>query len=435
MTRIRVLAIAYACNPTRGSEDAVGWGWINAIAQQHDVTVITADYNKPDIEAIGALQGGTEDSLQFRYVKNRPWHYRPWGVWAKIEASPAKPIMSLAYSNWLGHALLAAENEMASGSYDLVHLITYVGWRFCGKFYRLNLPFVWGPIGGLMNTPWRLMPALGLKGALYHTGRNIVNSLQIALLPGPRKALSKAGGAVIAATPETQRALAAHFGSASRVICEVGLPDVGLVDPPLRAPNEDLRICWSGPHIPRKALHLLLNAAALLPKESKFSIQILGDGPSSKNWRALAQRLRVADRCTWHGRLPRSAALEVMKTSHAFVITSLNELTSTVAVEAISVGLPVVTLNHCGMADLVTDTCGIKVDVRSVDQIIHDLSLAILRLMNDEALRRSLSQGALLRSLDYSWSKKLASLNEVYSVALGSHNRTLTEAAAFWRPV
>jgi len=94
-----------------------------------------------------------------------------------------------------------------------------------------------------------------------------------------------------------------------------------------------------------------------------------------------------------------------------------------------------VTLNHCGMADLVTDTCGIKVDVRSVDQIIHDLSLAILRLMNDEALRRSLSQGALLRSLDYSWSKKLASLNEVYSVALGSHNRTLTEAAAFWRPV
>ena len=168
MTRIRVLAIAYACNPTRGSEDAVGWGWVNAIAQQHDVTVITADYNKPDIEAVGDRASSAKNNLRFRYVKNLPWHYRPWGVWTKIEASPAKPIMNLAYANWLDHALRVAESETASGGYDLIHLITYVGWRFCGKFYRLNLPFVWGPIGGLMNTPWRLMPALGLKGALYY---------------------------------------------------------------------------------------------------------------------------------------------------------------------------------------------------------------------------------------------------------------------------
>jgi glycosyltransferase involved in cell wall biosynthesis len=90
-----------------------------------------------------------------------------------------------------------------------------------------------------------------------------------------------------------------------------------------------------------------------------------------------------------------------MKSCHVFAITSLKELTSTVAIEAVSLGLPVVTLNHCGMADLVTDECGIKVDVVSVDQIVRDLSLALLRLMDDETLRRRLSQGALLRSLDY----------------------------------
>ncbi len=430
---MRVLAIAYACNPTRGSEDAVGWGWINAIAQQHDVTVITADYNKADIDAacVGAASG--KKALQFRYVKNHPWHYRPWGVWAKVEASPAKPIMNLAYANWLGHALRVAENETIAGNYDLVHLITYVGWRFCGKFYRLDLPFVWGPIGGLMNTPWRLMPALGLKGALYYTGRNIVNSLQVAFLPDPRRALRKAGGAVIAATSEIQSALSTRFGSASRVICEVGSPDVGTAEPRLRELDEPLRLCWSGPHVPGKALHLLLKAAALLPRESSFSIEVLGDGPFQKSWRALAQRLSVGDRCTWYGRLPRSAALEVMKTCHVFAITSLKELTSTVAVEAVSLGLPVVTLNHCGMADLVTEKCGIKVDVASVDRIIHDLSLAILRLMKDETLRRTLSHGALARSLDYSWDKKLASLNDVYDQALAPRNRALAEAAANWQ--
>lgn len=429
MTRIRVLAIAYACNPTRGSEDAVGWGWINAIAQQHDVTVITADYNRSDIEAVDAGASSAKGNLQFRYVTNRPWHYRPWGVWAKIEASPAKPIMNLAYSNWLDHALRAAEKETADGAYDLVHLITYVGWRFCGKFYRLHLPFVWGPIGGLMNTPWRLMPALGIKGALYYTGRNAVNSLQIALLPGPGRALRKAGGAVVAATSEIQRALASHFGSGSRVICEVGSPDVGTAKPRLREPNETLRICWSGPHVPGKALHLLLKAVALLPGEANFTVEILGDGPCKESWQTLATSLGISHKCTWHGRLPRSAALEVMKTCHVFAITSLKELTSTVVVEAISLGLPVVTLNHCGMADLVTDSCGIKVNVISVNQIIQDLSLALQRLLNDEALRRGLSQGALTRSLDYSWDKKLAPLNEVYMQAINLRNPALSETA------
>jgi glycosyltransferase involved in cell wall biosynthesis len=425
---MRVLAIAYACNPTRGSEDAVGWGWINAIAQQHDVTVITADYNRADIEVAGAGSTSRKENLQFMYVKNRLWHYRPWGVWARIEASPAKPLMNLAYSNWLDHALRVAEKETASGDYDLVHHITYVGWRFCGKFYRLEPPLVWGPIGGLMNTPWRLMSALGFKGALYYTGRNVVNSLQIALLPGPRRALRKASGAVIAATSEIQKALSTYFGSASQVICEVGSPDFGTSKPRLRATDEPLRICWSGPHVPGKAFHLLLKAAALLPKESNYTIEILGDGPCKKAWQALAQRLKIGDRCTWYGRLPRSAALEVMKTCHMFAITSLKELTSTVAVEAVSLGLPVVTLNHCGMADLVTNECGIKIEVTSVDQIIRGLSIAIMRLIDDESLRRELSQGALLRSLDYSWNKKLASLNEIYIQALDSRKLSLETA-------
>jgi glycosyltransferase involved in cell wall biosynthesis len=81
------------------------------------------------------------------------------------------------------------------------------------------------------------------------------------------------------------------------------------------------------------------------------------------------------------------------------------------------------------MADLVTDECGIKVDVGSVDQIIRDFSVAILRLMNDETLRRRLSKGALMRSLDYTWDKKLDALNEVYSVALAASDHSLATAA------
>jgi hypothetical protein len=40
----------------------------------------------------------------------------------------------------------------------------------------------------------------------------------------------------------------------------------------------------------------------------------------------MASRLRINDRCHWHGWLPRNQSLAVMRTSHVFVITSLKDL-------------------------------------------------------------------------------------------------------------
>jgi len=429
MKRLNILAIAYACSPLRGSEDGVGWGWVNVIAESHKVTVITADYNAAEIEQY--LATGTEsarNNLRFIYVKNKPWHYRPWGMWLKIEHSLAKPLMNIAYQDWLGHAFTRAQREIEQSSYDLMHLITYVGWRFSGRFYQLGIPFVWGPIGGLKNTPWCLYSALGIKGAIYYGGRNLINSLQMRFLRGPRRALRKAQGAVIAATSEIRDALQERFGSSSRVICEVGIPDVESVEPKRREKNEPLRICWSGIHLPGKALHLLLRAAAHFPEDMNYSLHILGDGPSIREWRALAKRIGVDGRCHWHGRLPRDQALEVMKTCHAIAITSLKELTSTVALEGISLGLPVICLDHCGLADLITNECGIKIPVHSMRQIESDIAKALMALYSDDGLRYRLAQGAITRSLQYSWQSKMTALDGIYDLAISRNGLATMEA-------
>ena len=390
MSRLKILAIAYACNPAQGSESGVGWGWVNAIAADHDVTVVTADYNSGDIERyLESREGLTGNTPRFIYVKNRPWHYRPLGIWLKIENSFAKPLMNLAYQDWLRCAYEEARREMAQTRYDLVHLITYVGWRFPGAFYRLGIPFIWGPIGGMKNTPWRLLPILGLEGALYYGVRNLINSFQLRTLQGPRRALRAADEGVIAATSEIQEELWNRFGVKSSVICEVGQPQFVVTNPIQRDEKEYLRICWSGTHTPGKALHLLLLAAARLPKDLDYTIEILGDGPCNRDWRVLASRLKIADHCHWHGRISRDQSLAVMRDSHVFVITSLKDLTSTVAVEAISLGLPVVCLDHCGFADLVTDECGIKIYPGSAEQIASELADALCTLYRDEEFAES----------------------------------------------
>jgi glycosyltransferase involved in cell wall biosynthesis len=422
MRRLNILAIAYACSPLRGSEFGVGWGWANAIAESHNVTVITADFNAGEIDQHLAARTETPTgNLRFVYVKNRPWHYRPCGLWLKIENSLAKPLMNVVYQDWLGYAFDAAKQEIEQNSYDLVHLITYVGWRFSGRFYQLCIPFVWGPIGGLQNTPWCLFPALDRRGAIYYGGRNIINSFQIRFLQGPRRALRKAEGAVIAATSEIKDSLQKYFDVSSQVICEVGIPDIGTVESKRRQPNESLRICWSGLHLPGKALHLLLLAAARLPRNMNFSLHILGDGPSNRKWRALATRLGIDSHCHWYGLLPRNEALDVMKTCHVFAITSLKELTSTVAVEGISLGLPVICLDHCGFADLVTEQCGIKIPIQSIKQIESDFAEALMSIYNDDELRYRLAQGAIVRKRLYSWQSKMIALDAIYRTALSGN--------------
>jgi hypothetical protein len=163
---------------------------VDAIAAHHEVTVVTANFNATNIEKYLETRAGiTRHTLRFIYVKNRPWHYRPHGLWLRVEDSIAKPLMNLAYQNWLGDAYEEARHELEHCDYDLVHLVTYVGWRFPGTFYRLGIPFVWGPIGGMKNTPWQLLPILGIKGALYYGARNLINSLQLRTLQGPRHGL------------------------------------------------------------------------------------------------------------------------------------------------------------------------------------------------------------------------------------------------------
>lgn len=435
MKRLNILAIAYACNPLLGSEEGVGWGWVSAIAKTHNVTVITADYNAREINRnLAPGTGADRSNLRVVSVQNRPWHYTPDGIWLKIENSLAKPLMNIVYQDWLGYAYAEAQHEIQQNTYDLLHLITYVGWRFSGRFYKLGIPFVWGPIGGLKNTPWSLFSALDAKGALYYSGRNLINSLQIRLLQGPRKALHKAHGAIIAATSEIQEELQNNFNCSSQVICEVGIPDVTFIEPKQREDNAPLQICWSGQHLPGKALHLLLLAAARFPSSVNYSLHILGEGPSNRKWRALAKHLGIERFCHWHGRLPRCEALDVMKACHVLVITSLKELTSTVAVEGISLGLPIVCLDHCGLADLVTRDCGIKIPIGAVKKIESDITTALVSLYNNEALRLELARGALVRSLHYSWRRKMLALDEIYTAALSGKSAAAPQSTHIPNP-
>ena len=69
---MRILALAYACEPGRGSEPAAGRMWSRMLARFGDTTVITRTNNRSAIES--ALAGTPEAAhLTFEYVDLPQW--------------------------------------------------------------------------------------------------------------------------------------------------------------------------------------------------------------------------------------------------------------------------------------------------------------------------------------------------------------------------
>ena len=403
--RLKVLVGAYACSPCRGSEEGIGWGWVEAISKYHDLWVLTGDHCRQDIEAELSRRPELRNRLRFYYIP-RVRNLRAEKIWP--------PAYLYNYKHqWQKAAYEAGKRLQGEVDFDIVHQVTYTSFRVPGMLWQLDPPFVWGPIGALEQTTWALIPALGLRGALHFLARNLLNDWDRRFSRTPRLAFDKADGGIIASTAGIQREIRRFYGYESTVICENGLPPVRRETPVRRLPSEPLHLLWCGLHIPRKALPFLFSALQLLPPHLEWKLTIVGDGPCSAPWRRLAQVKGVSDRCEWLGQVARETVLQRMQKAHALVVTSVYDLVSSVVVEALANGLPVICPDHSGFKDAITPECGIKVPASSKRPLVRGLADSI-HLLFDEDRRWKLATGALVRSVAYGWEAKARTIDEIY---------------------
>jgi glycosyltransferase involved in cell wall biosynthesis len=320
----------------------------------------------------------------------------------------------LGYRSWQKAAYRKALELHREQPFEVVHQLNMIGYREPGFLWKLGVPFVWGPVGGTENAPLRFASVLGAKGFIFNLMRTPLNLLQLRCSPRVRSAVAKSNQ-LIAATSGTRAAILKIYRKDSVVIPETG---ADAQQAPLSTKHNDcgapLRMVWSGLHIARKALPLLLRAVASYPVKFKWHLDVLGEGPLTKSWKDLAIRLGVASHITWHGWLEHRTALQIMERGDLFVLTSLQEANTTVVMEAFSKGLPVICLDHCGMADTVTAECGIKIPVTSPDQVIRKLGAAIAHLARERDALQRLSAGALRRVQDFNWDAKVDAIGRLY---------------------
>lgn len=403
----KILISCYACSPSQGSEPGMGWNFIIHLARYHKLYIIV-EKEKWEEELTTYFQKNLEfkKNVNFYFISKKR---------NKLLRKIWPPSYYWFYQNWQKTAYRLAKKLMEEHDFDIVHQLNMVGYREPGYLWKLKKTFVWGPVGGLNISPWRMLPSMGIYGGLYYFGRNVLNLLQMHFNRRVKHCVS-ASDAIIAATMDNHHAIKKLWRKNSVIIPEVGLSTNN--KPDFHKCSDTLKICWVGQHTPRKSLNLLIDALPLVIHKKNIELNVIGDGTRTKIWKKRALKLGVNNLIKWHGWITKDETESLMRSCDLFCITSLSDLTSTVLLEALSSGLPVIALDHCGFSNVITDKCGFKIAINTPRQVVRDIAMKIDYVFENEKIRQSMSKFAYERAKEFNWIDKIDTINQIYNKLL-----------------
>ncbi len=412
---MKVLLMCYECSPYRGSEWAVGWGRLLGAAKVAETHVITSEENFNVLE-----RARGEGLLPANVYMHTP---QPD---VKLRSLERKRVLYAynynAYHHWQVLAFKLAQQLHDRMAFDLVHQVNVCTVREPGYGWKLNVPFVWGPVGGTQNFPMRFLPTLSFAEAAKEGARSLAN-WYVLRNQRVRKA-ARTSAVLFGANSTNRRHLETVVGRDVELLLETGLhtvqePDRArfsrkIADSDAGRDPQPLQLLWSGELQTRKALPILLQALARLDAAVAWRLDVLGDGPMRAVWAKKAASLGLSGRVRFLGRLPFTEAVHKMQTADLLCFTSLRDTSGNVVLEALAAGVPVICFDHQGAGDMVDAHSGVKIAVSSPARAYVDWAHAISSLASDPRRLLSLSHGATARARSFLWSKNHAVINAAY---------------------
>jgi glycosyltransferase involved in cell wall biosynthesis len=398
---VKILLIAHTCSPLFGSEESVGWNWSTSLSRFHDVTLITHPENQSIIEAWPC-----DPRPEFHFV-DLPRRIDPW----KPRHGPRG--IHLHYFLWQHAALQAARRLHAEQQFDIVH---HVGWGSVSApppFWRLSVPFVWGPIGGGQSSPLRFRSYFGSQWAaeVFRSAR--VKTMH--LFPSLRQAVRNCD-LLLSTNNETTEVLARAGGLRIVPFLDCGILNVTNTVRS-RPANEPLTILWAGRLEARKAPALAIQAFAELGRNVNARLILAGTGHLHDECQRLINSLGLSGRVQLAGRIPWPEMQAWYRKGDVFLFTSLRDSFGSAVLEAMSQGLPVITLNHQGVRSLPADAA-FKATVGSPAETIAEIAGSIRDLASNESLRYRMGAAAARYATGETWDTRARRMTDLYEAIL-----------------
>lgn len=413
---LSILINAYACSPNMGSEPGMAWNWCVNLAKDCELHIITEGEFKDKIEAVlPTLPQGK--NMHFYYnpvsdeIRKMCWNQGDWRFYKY-------------YREWQWKTYTMAKEIIRQHHIDIVHQLNMIGFREPGYLWKIeDKPFVWGPIGGLKQFPSSYLEGAGIKMKLFNRVKNIINIYQIKHDKRVDQALKKAD-LLISSIPDSYNVIKKYKGLNSIIIPETGcfIDDNSIKRNKEEKVDDDFRLLWVGKFDFRKQLNIALATMSKLKDKSNIKLIICGSGSDDQisYYKQMAINLGIDDNVVWKGNIENSKVKEEMHKSDIFFFTSVSEDTSTVVLEAVSCGLPVLCFDTCGMGYVINESVGQKVPLTNPRQSADDFAEKINYLYNNREYLQKLSDGCKQRQKELSWNNKAKQMVELYNKVINN---------------
>jgi glycosyltransferase involved in cell wall biosynthesis len=359
---MKVLLSAYACAPNRGSEPEVGFRAMLAAARRHEVWVLTQP------QMVAALR---------QALAGHPAAER---IHLEAVEPPSPPhragLRGFAEYHWrhdqwqrrAGARAVALDRHIG---FDVVHHATLAAYWMRTGVGVVDKPLVWGPIGGSVESPWRLLGELGMRGLVEEAVRTSVRRIAGSMF-SPR--FTSRAAVVFAQNSATARRLRSR---AETIILPAAL-GVDIPATPAAGPRTK-DIAFVGRLIPLKAGRLAVRTMRYV-LHPKALLHVYGDGDERRSILTATRRWGIEDRVIFEAQMPRPQLLARIATTGVLLHPSLHDEAPLSVAEALSLGTPLVCLNHGGPAELAQqwpDTPSTRVDPRWPEATARVLAAAV----------------------------------------------------------
>ncbi|HZW39128.1 MAG TPA: glycosyltransferase family 4 protein [Ignavibacteriaceae bacterium] len=423
-SRLNILVSAHELNPYGGSECAEGWNVVTRLGKYHNITVLYASGSQFDPFSY-------ENAIKDYFTKNKNTgninfiaipqtrltsliSYLNKKITGNISSTGNPFLYYLGYSLWEKKAYAVAKELCSKSKFDIIHHLTSISFREPGYLWKLDIPFVWGPTGGLSRLPFQFYKYLGYKAYSKEFIRNSINHIQFFSHYRIRKALQNSS-LIYTFSKEDELLFSKRSWKKPKILLDAATYS-SLKN---RAANNNkclpLKAVWCGELIQRKSLDIILYAINSAPElKDKIVLKVIGAGPLEQYYKSLTETLELGNNVEWIGKVDRNVVFDIMNDSDLLVHSSYREATSHVVPEALSHGLPVVCHDINGMSIAVTNECGIKIPLTSPEKSIEGFKEALIKLANNHVELNRLKIGAIKRAKELSWDKMVETIARDY---------------------
>ena len=407
MSRLRVLILGPECNPEQISIPYVTFSHAAALAELHDVTLVTRERveqplrrAKAPFRAIEAVRTPMLDRI-YAWGFRRIFRSKFDGQLLTAFGYP----FDLAFE-W--RAWQQMRRRIFAGEFDVVLRVMPMAAVIPSPFAFLlrngPIPFVLGPLqGGLRSAPGFSQPDE------QHFGLRILSRF----MPFARSTYRHAKATILAVS-HIRTEFAAHSDKLF-FIPENGIAR-SLCVPGLRRPEPGakLELIFVGGFVRRKACYIGLRAAAPLLRSGLAHFTLIGDGPERENLEQLVRDLGIANAVSFCGWLNHVEVLKRLRSADVVVLPAIREGGGGVVFEALASGAVPVVLDWGGPGDIVHPEVGFKVPPSNEVEVVSKIAKVLDDLAGNRDLLYQLRQQGLSYAREcLTWEAKAQATTQV----------------------